>query len=79
MQRTDDLQNTTSSSIKEKVIISKIEPRVPQSRGEVAAQEQMRILRQAITAGKGEPRVPQSRGEVAAQEQMRILRQAMTY
>jgi hypothetical protein len=43
------------------------------TRGEVAAQEQIRILRQAMTASKGQPRVPQSRGEVAAQEQVRIL------
>jgi hypothetical protein len=45
-----------------------------QSRGEIA-QEQIRILRQAMTAIKGKPQVPQSRGEVAAQEQMRILQQ----
>jgi hypothetical protein len=41
---------------------------LPQSRGQVAAQEQIRILQQA-TASKTEPQVPQSRGQVAAQEQ----------
>jgi ubiquinone biosynthesis protein UbiJ len=44
------------------------------TRGEVAAQEQVRILRQAMTASKAQPpQVPQSRGEVAAQEQVRII------
>jgi hypothetical protein len=47
MQSTENLQNTISSSIKEKVIISKTEQQ-PKSRGEVAAQEQVRILRQAM-------------------------------
>jgi hypothetical protein len=47
MQSTENLQNTISSSIKEKVIISKIEQQT-KSRGEVAAQEQVRILRQAM-------------------------------
>jgi hypothetical protein len=49
------------------------------TRGQVAAQEQMRILREVVTAAaiKGEPEIPQTRGQVAAQEQMRILRQAM--
>jgi hypothetical protein len=47
-----------------------------QSRGEVAAQEQARIFRQAFVS-KGEPRVPKIRREVAAQEQMRILQQGM--
>jgi hypothetical protein len=47
MQSTENLQNTISSSIKEKVIISKTEQQ-PKSRGEVAAQEQVRILIQAM-------------------------------
>ena len=52
----------------------------PQTRGEVAVREQIRILTQAMTAGKGEPQVPQTRGEVvAAQEQMRILQQASKF
>jgi hypothetical protein len=47
---------------------------LPQSRGQVAAQEQVRILRQAMTASKAQPpQLPQSRGEVAAQEQVRII------
>jgi hypothetical protein len=48
-----------------------------QSRGEVAAQEQIRIFRQAMTPSKGQPQVPKTRGEVAAQEQIRIFRQAI--
>jgi hypothetical protein len=72
MQSTENLQNTISSSIKEKVIISKTEQQ-PKSRGEVAAQEQVRILGQAMTASKAQPQVPQSRGEVGAQEQKRIV------
>jgi hypothetical protein len=51
----------------------------PQTRGEVAAQDQMRIIEQAMTASKGEPQVPKSREEVAAQEQMRILQQASKF
>ena len=49
------------------------------TRGQVAAQEQMRILREVANAAanKEEPEIPQTRGQVAAQEQMRILRQAM--
>jgi ubiquinone biosynthesis protein UbiJ len=74
MQSTENLQNKISSSIKEKVNSSKIEQQLPKSRGEVAAQEQVRILRQAMTASKAQPpQVPQSRGQVAAQEQVRIL------
>jgi hypothetical protein len=45
------------------------------TRGEVAAQEQIKIFRQAMAANKGEPRAPTTRGEVAAQEQMRIFGQ----
>jgi hypothetical protein len=47
---------------------------VPRTRGEVAAQEQLRVFRQ-IFATKGEPRIPTTRGEVAAQEQLRVFRQ----
>jgi hypothetical protein len=46
------------------------------TRGEVAAQEQMRIFGRVFGTG-GEPRAPQTRGEVAAQEQIKIFRQAM--
>lgn len=59
--------------------ISKIEQQkkgtqaAPLTRGQVAAQEQVKILREVATASKGEPRTPQTRGEVAAQEQMRII------
>jgi hypothetical protein len=48
MQSTENIQNTISSGTKEKVIISKTEQQLPKSRGEVAAQEQVRILRQAM-------------------------------
>jgi hypothetical protein len=43
MQSSKNLQNTTLSSVKEKIIISEAEQRLPQTKGEVAAQEQMRI------------------------------------
>jgi hypothetical protein len=42
------------------------------TRGEVAAQEQMRVFGQMFRPD-GEPRTPRTRGEVAAQEQMRIF------
>jgi hypothetical protein len=45
------------------------------TRGEVAAQEQIRAFGQ-VFATKGEPRAPTTRGEVAAQEQMRIISKA---
>jgi hypothetical protein len=48
MQSSENLKNTTLSSVKEKIIISETEQRLPQTRGEVAAQEQIRILRQAL-------------------------------
>jgi hypothetical protein len=47
------------------------------TRGEVAAQEQIKIFRQAMATSKGEPRAPTTIGEVAAQEQIKIFRQAM--
>jgi hypothetical protein len=46
------------------------------TRGEVAAQEQLRAFGQ-VFATKGEPRAPRTRGEVAAQEQMRIIGKAL--
>ena len=46
------------------------------TRGQIAAQEQKRILREVATAAsKGEAQIPQTRGQVAAQEQMRIIGQ----
>ena len=54
---------------------SKGEPQVPRTRGEVAAQEQIRAIGQTF-ATKGEPRAPTNRGEVAAQERLRIIGQA---
>jgi hypothetical protein len=44
------------------------------TRGEVAAQEQIRAFGQ-VFATKGEPRAPTTRGEVAAQEQIRAFGQ----
>ena len=76
MQNSKNLKNTTLSSVKEKIIISEAENRLPQSRGEVAAQEQLRIFGQAMST-KGEPRAPTTRGEIAAQEQLRILQHAI--
>jgi hypothetical protein len=75
MQSTKNIQNRISSSMKEKTTINEIQQRVPTSRGEVAAQEQIRILNQAATNKVLQQRLPTptSRGEVAAQEQIRIL------
>jgi len=51
---------------------------VPQvTRGQVAAQEPLRILREVLVSGTTE-QIPQTRGQVAAQEQVRILREAAT-
>ena len=47
-------------------------PQEPKTRGEVAAQEQIKVFGR-VFATNGEPRAPTSRGEVAAQEQMRIV------
>ena len=44
-------------------------------RGEVARNEQIRILKR-VGEINGEPIAPRTRGEVAAQEQMRIFKQA---
>ena len=75
MQSSKNLKKILSS-VKEKIIISEAEHRLPQSRGEVAAQEQLRIFGQAMST-KGEPRAPTTRGEIAAQEQLRILQHAI--
>ena len=49
---------------------------LPLTRGQIAAQEQKKILRELATAAsKGEAQTPQTRGQVAAQEQMRIIGQ----
>ena len=76
MQSSKNLQNTTLSSVKEKIIVSEAEQRLPQTRGEVAAQEQMREFRQNFVTN-GEQRAPKARGEVAAQEQMRMVQHAI--
>jgi hypothetical protein len=51
MQSTENLQNTTSSNMKEHVTISEADQQSSRSRGEVAAREQIRILNQ-VTANK---------------------------
>jgi hypothetical protein len=48
MQRIENLQHTTSSSTKENILIGEAEQQSPKSRGEVAAQEQLRILYQVL-------------------------------
>jgi hypothetical protein len=51
MQSTENLQNTTSSNMKEHETISEADQQSSRSRGEVAAREQIRILNQ-VTANK---------------------------
>jgi hypothetical protein len=69
----NDLLTSKNGRLKKEAHVSQL------TRGQVAAQEQMRILREVATAAanKGEAQIPQTRGQVAAQEQMRILKQAM--
>jgi hypothetical protein len=47
------------------------------TRGQVAAFEQVKILREALANGTEEHAPPQNRGQVAAQEQTRVLREAV--
>ncbi|MPZ07511.1 MAG: hypothetical protein GEU26_14040 [Nitrososphaeraceae archaeon] len=78
MQSTKNLENATLSNVKEKIVITEAGQQSSKARGEVAAQEQIRIFGQVFVTNE-EPRAPRTRGEVAAQEQMRVVRQAMTY
>ncbi|HEY9406407.1 MAG TPA: hypothetical protein VIP53_03045 [Nitrososphaera sp.] len=48
-----------------------------QNRGQVAAQEQIKILREAVANETEEQALPLNRGQVAAMEQVRILREAV--
>jgi hypothetical protein len=48
-----------------------------QNRGQVAAQEQIKILREALANETEQAPPPQNRGQVAAQEQFRIIREAL--
>jgi hypothetical protein len=48
MQETENVKNTISSSLKEKIITKNAGQQSPQSRGEVAAQEQFRSIQEAI-------------------------------
>jgi hypothetical protein len=72
MENISNLKNPISSSMKGRITISEAEQQSPKTRGEVAAQEQMRGLRQALLTDVGS-RAPFNRGEVAAQEQMKIV------
>src|SRR3712207_9398815 len=48
----------------------------PLTRGQIAAQEPLRILREALASKiTTTEQVPQTRGQIAAQEQKRILRE----
>jgi hypothetical protein len=68
MQKSKNLQNTNLASVKEKIIIRPAEQRTPKTRGEIAAQEQMRILQHAIAASKGKsPEVKSMQAKVALQ------------
>jgi len=77
MQSTENLENATLSNVKEKVVITEAGQQSPKARGEVAAQEQMRVVQQAMTYRPIQSREPKTRGEVAAQEQIRILNQVL--
>jgi hypothetical protein len=48
-----------------------------QNRGQVAAWEQIKILKEALANETGEQALPLNRGQVAAQEQFRIMREAL--
>ena len=49
------------------------------TRGQIAAQEPLRILREAFASKRTTTeQVPQTRGQIAAQEQKRILREVAT-
>jgi hypothetical protein len=53
---------------------------LPLTRGQIAAQEPLRILREALTSKRRTTigQVPQTRGQIAAQEPLRILREVAT-
>jgi ribosomal protein L19E len=76
MQKTENVKNTISSSLKNKIISSEAREQSTQTRGEVAAQEQFRSIQQGM-GSKMPSRPPRNRGEVAAQEQIRILNQVL--
>ena len=78
MENIRNQENPVSLIMKENVTSSDAGQQSPKTRGEVAAQEQVRIFRQAFVTS-GDIRLPRTRGEVAAQEQMRIAQLATTY
>jgi hypothetical protein len=52
---------------------------LPLTRGQIAAQEPLRILREAFASKRTKTeQVPETRGQIAAQEQKRILREVAT-
>ena len=77
MQSIENRENAILSNVKEKIVITEAGQQSPEARGEVAAQEQMRVVRQTMTYRPKQSREPKTRGEVAAQEQIRILNQVL--
>jgi hypothetical protein len=61
----------------EHVSVAKGEHRLPQSRGEVAAQEKIKIVQQVANHKGMQSKEPRTRGEVAIQEQMKIFGQLL--
>lgn len=78
MENIRNQENPVSLIMKENITISEAGKQSPKTRGEVEAQEQVRIFRQAFVTS-GDNSLPRTRGEVAAQEQMRIAQLATTY
>jgi hypothetical protein len=78
MEKIRNLENPISSSMKKNITVNELGQQPPKTRGEVAAQEQIRIFREAFVTTSGEPSAPRTRGEVAAQEQMKTIQQVMT-
>jgi hypothetical protein len=78
MKNIRNLENPISSSMKENTTINETEQQSPKTRGEVAAQEQIRIFRETFVTNR-DTSSPRTRGEVAAQEQMKIVQHVMTH
>ena len=77
MENIRNQENPVSLIMKENVTSSEAGQQSPKTRGEVAAQEQMRIAQLATTYKMIEDIKPITRGEVAAQEQTRIFNQVL--
>jgi hypothetical protein len=78
MEKFRNLENSISSSMKKNITVNELGQQPTKTRGEVAAQEQIRIFRGAFVTTSEEPSAPRTRGEVAAQEQMKTIQQVMT-